>query len=145
MDDFFLTSELRTAERLAEAGGNVHYERFCDEILPCIKLNGAFQYNTFNCSKMCLDGKRSVEGGSWRIVEGSYSHHPKFGDYMDTRVFCHVSPEEQMRRIRERNGEAMAGMFSSRWIPMEEHYFKTFMTEHKSDFQWNTENKGEEE
>ena len=31
MDDFFLPVSLRTAERFAEPGGNVHYERFCEE------------------------------------------------------------------------------------------------------------------
>lgn len=33
MDDFFLPGALRTPERLAEPGGNVHYERFQDEVL----------------------------------------------------------------------------------------------------------------
>ena len=32
MDDFFLPMELRTAERLEEPGGNVHYERFSAEV-----------------------------------------------------------------------------------------------------------------
>ena len=31
MDDFFLPRELRTKERLSEAGGNVDYERFAEE------------------------------------------------------------------------------------------------------------------
>ena len=33
MDDFFLPPTLRTPERLGEPGGNVHYERFLDEVL----------------------------------------------------------------------------------------------------------------
>ena len=37
MDDFFLPAELRTAERLAQSGGNIHYERFCAEVLPNLK------------------------------------------------------------------------------------------------------------
>ena len=36
MDDFFLPFELRTAERLKEPGGNVHYERFIDEVVSKI-------------------------------------------------------------------------------------------------------------
>ncbi|MBQ7816856.1 MAG: uridine kinase, partial [Oscillospiraceae bacterium] len=31
MDDFFLPPEMKTAERLAEVGGNVDYERFGKE------------------------------------------------------------------------------------------------------------------
>ena len=33
MDDYFLPAELRTAERFAEPGGNVHRERVEEEIL----------------------------------------------------------------------------------------------------------------
>ena len=36
MDDFFLPPVLRTPERLAEVGGNVHHERFTEQVLPYI-------------------------------------------------------------------------------------------------------------
>ena len=75
---------------------------------------------------MELDGEREIPQGAWRIVEGSYSHHPKFGSYADLRVFCTVSPEEQMRRILLRNGERWAERFKNEWIPMEEKYFDAF-------------------
>ena len=126
MDDFFLPLSLRSTQRLAECGGNIHYERFCDEILPNISSVEAFSYGVFDCSKMELDGEREIPQGAWRIVEGSYSHHPKFGSYADLRVFCTVSPEEQMRRILLRNGERWAERFKNEWIPMEEKYFDAF-------------------
>ena len=142
MDDFFLPPELRTSERLAVPGGNVHYERFTEQVMPHLGHNGAFDYPVFNCAKMQLDGVREVIAGKWRIVEGSYSHHPKLGNYMDIRVFCTVSPEEQMRRILHRNGERMAKMFSERWIPMEETYFQAFDIAKQPDILIQTESKG---
>ena len=54
MDDFFLPPSLRTAERLAEPGGNVHYERFAETIISHLKNNESFTYPVFNCSKMQL-------------------------------------------------------------------------------------------
>ena len=36
-DDFFLPFSLRTKERYAEPGGNIHYERFILEVLPHLK------------------------------------------------------------------------------------------------------------
>ena len=126
MDDFFLLPSLRSAERLEECGGNVHYERFCEEILPEVAAADAFSYRAFDCSVMELGGERRIQSGEWRIVEGSYSHHPKFGDYADLRVFCTVSPDEQMRRILLRNGERWAERFKNEWIPMEEKYFAAF-------------------
>ncbi len=126
MDDFFLPPSLRTPERLAEAGGNIHYERFIDEVLPNLKEKSAFSYGVFDCGIMEISGKREIGESKWRIVEGSYSHHPKFGSYADLCVFCSVSPEEQMSRILIRNGERMAETFRDRWIPMEEKYFEAF-------------------
>ena len=133
MDDFFLPPELRTRERLEEAGGNIHYERFCEEVIPFVGKNESFSYGVFDCSQMALNGKRAIPASEWRIVEGSYSHHPKFGDYADFKVFCTVSGEEQMLRILKRNGERMAELFRTRWIPMEETYFSAFKISDGSD------------
>jgi len=133
MDDFFLPAELRTAERLAQSGGNIHYERFCSEVLPYLKKNESFSYRRFDCGIMDYAGSRLVQSSTWRIVEGSYSCHPAFGDYMDCRVFCDISPEEQKERIIKRNGPEMAELFFTRWIPMEEHYFKTEQIKEQAD------------
>ena len=122
MDDFFLPPELRTEARYAEPGGNVHYERFMEEVLPRLRDGKPFSYRRFDCSTMAYGDFAEIGGGKWRIVEGAYSLHPKFGDYADLKVFCDIEPAEQLRRIRSRNGERGARMFQSRWIPLEELY-----------------------
>lgn len=123
MDDFFLPPELRTMERFAEAGGNVHFERFFDEVLPKLKRNEPFSYRCFDCDIMTYGEYRKIGRSDWRIVEGAYCCHPAFGEYMDLRVFCDVLPDEQIRRIIARNGLEMANVYFSKWIPMEEYYF----------------------
>lgn len=125
-DDFFLPPELRSPERLAEVGGNIDHERFCSEVLPNVNKKEGFSYGVFDCGVMRISQHREVAAAKWRIVEGSYSHHPKFGAYADLKVFCTVSPEEQMKRILARNGERMAERFKNEWIPMEERYFDVF-------------------
>lgn len=130
MDDFFLPPTLRTPERLAEAGGNVHYERFIEEVVTPLtqRKEKTFSYRIFDCSQMDYDGEQqiSLSSAPYLIVEGSYSHHPKFGDYAHITAFCHIEAETQRERILLRNGEEMAKMFETRWIPMEEAYFKAF-------------------
>ena len=133
MDDFFLPPELRCEERFEEPGGNVHYERFIEEVLPNVTGTEAFAYRIFDCGIMDYNGEQKIGESKWRIVEGSYSHHPKFGAYADIRVFLDVEPEEQMRRILTRNGENMAKMFKERWIPLEEKYFKTSFFQQNND------------
>lgn len=133
MDDFFLPKELRTKERYNEIGGNVHYERFLDEVIPFISSPQGFAYRRFDCSKMDFGGECVIESKNFRIVEGSYSCHPKFGNYADITVFSDVSPDEQMKRICLRNGSETAEIFRDKWIPLEEKYFEEYSVSRKAD------------
>lgn len=131
MDDFFLPKELRTPERLASTGGNVHYERFIRQVLPCIAKNEEFEYDIFSCQTMDFSGKRKICSRKCRIVEGSYSCHPEFGSYADITVFSDIDSDEQIKRIIKRNGDKAAKLFAEKWIPMEEQYFKEFAINRK--------------
>ncbi len=131
-DDFFLPMELRTAERLREPGGNVHYERMIEEVLPRLKKPEAFTYGRFDCSRMGIAGERCVAAGQVRIVEGAYSCHPKLGNYMNLRVFGDVDSGEQLARIKTRDGESALQSYRERWIPMEEKYLEAFHIREKA-------------
>ena len=133
MDDFFLRPEQRTPERFAEAGGNFDRERFFNEVISSLGKNEPFSYQRFDCATMTLGDMVEVPFTPLLIVEGSYSHHPFFDGYYDLRVFLHISPAEQRKRILERNKE-YSDMFFNRWIPLEERYFKTFSIKKQADF-----------
>ena len=120
MDHFFLPPALRTPERLAEIGGNIHHERFLEQVVP--HFHRAFQYPIFDCRKMEYHGQRDIPPSKWHVVEGSYSHHPALGEYMGLKVFLDISPEEQLTRLEKRNPKLM-DQFINQWIPMEEKYF----------------------
>ena len=133
MDDFFLPQQLRTARRMEEPGGNVHYERFEKEVLPGLKSAAAFEYRRFECSRMELGETVQVPEGKLRIVEGAYSCHPRFGNYMNLRLFGDITASEQRSRIKERNGEEALAVFRKKWIPMEERYFTAFQIREHAD------------
>lgn len=130
MDDFFLPPALRTAERLTEVGGGVHYERFTEEILPNLKSSLPFSYRAYQCST----GEHrtvSVKSGAYFIVEGSYSHHPNFENYADLRVFLNIDENEQLKRLRHRNPQKLLD-FTEKWIPAEEAYFESLQIKEKA-------------
>ncbi len=133
MDDFFLPVELRTPERLAEPGGNVHRERFEAEVLHGLVSGDVFRYRRFDCSVM--DYGEAVSAGDKRliIIEGAYSLHPSFGNYYDLAVFFDIDPKEQKNRIFRRNGPGKLVAFTQRWIPMEERYISAFDIENCCD------------
>lgn len=126
MDDFFLPIELRTEKRLNEPGGNVHYERFKEEVISKLNNDNSFEYKKFDCSIMDYNGTASINKSKLLIIEGAYSLHPLFKKYYDISAFFEISEKQQMDRILKRNGEKMAGIFKSKWIPMENQYIEHF-------------------
>jgi uridine kinase len=132
MDDFFLRMEQRTEERMREVGGNVDYERFRLEVLDHIGDLGGLTYQLFSCSRMALDAYVTVLWKRINIIEGAYSQHPYFGDIYDLRFYYGIDPEEQIARIRKRNGEEKLVRFINEWIPKENAYLETFHIREKS-------------
>jgi len=124
MDDFFLTSEQRTRERLEEAGGNVDYERFRREVLDNLKKGEGFSYRKYNCSTGDFEKPVKVNKKRLNIVEGCYSMHPHLAEEYDLKIFLGIDSGRQIARILERNGPEMLKRFIREWIPLENKYFK---------------------
>lgn len=132
MDDFFLPNELRTPERLSEAGGNLHRERFIAEVADNLRRPEGFAYRVFDCSTRDYKAEPRVIPPSRLIIcEGAYALHPAFGKYYDLAIFSTIDTAEQERRILARNGAAMLERFRALWIPMEERYFDAFAIKDK--------------
>ena len=123
MDDFFLRLEQRTPERFAEVGGNVDYERFQEEVLLPLKARKPFSYRPFDCSTFTLAAPVAVTPKKLNIVEGTYSHHPYFGNPYDLKILLTVDEETQRKRILERPA-FLHKRFFEEWIPMENRYFE---------------------
>ncbi|MBE6090531.1 MAG: uridine kinase [Clostridium beijerinckii] len=140
MDDFFLPPRMKTKERLAEPGGNVHYERFEEEILKPLKNNEPAVYRKYLCNKGELSQPIKVEPKNLTIVEGSYSLHPTLRDYYDYKIFITIDSKVQHDRILKRNGEEKLQDFINKWIPLEEHYFTELDIENKCDIIFDTTN-----
>lgn len=139
MDHFFLRPEQRTAARLAEPGGNVDRERFREEVLLPLSTGEEISYRPYNCHRQELDAPIRLKPGPLAVVEGAYSCHPALWDFYDLRVFLTVSPDEQLRRLRSRNGPDGAAAFQNRWIPLEEKYFAAFRIQERCRFCFETD------
>ena len=135
MDDFFLPRELRTAERLNEPGGNIHYERFCSEVVNGLKHQKPLDYRVFDCAIMDYGNRIHAEHKPVTIIEGAYSLHPFFESVYDIKVFCDIDEKAQKKdRIIRRNGIEEYSNFRDRWIPLEENYFHKMNITEKCDF-----------
>ena len=147
MDDFYLPADLRTKERLTEAGGNIHYERFSAQVLPSLltlqqdsPLIKDASYQVFDCHRMDYqDFRPAITDLPLTIVEGSYCLRPEFREAYDLKVFLTVSETEQKERLLARNGKEAYQSFESRWIPMELQYFETFQIAGNCDLTFHTD------
>lgn len=128
MDDFFLPFDMRTAERLSQPGGNVHYERFASEVLDRFEHGKPVCWNRFSCSDGTLM-PRELPASDVVIIEGSYSHHPYLREKLiqlnALLVYIHIEEDEQLRRIAKRDPELLS-VFQTRWIPLEKKYFEAY-------------------
>ncbi len=133
-DHFFLPQEMRTAERLLEPGGNVHYERMKEEVSNHLSDELGFSYHIFDCSRGDYFGENRLKTNRLTVVEGVYSMHPKVDiDYQIT-VFIETDLNTRMRRIEKRDGIEMAKRFKEEWIPMEDKYFEHYDIKSRCDF-----------
>ena len=124
MDDFFLPFDRKTPQRLAQPGGNVDHERFAAEILAH-RPGSAFTYRPFQCHTGTLGDGIAVSPQPLWIVEGSYSLHSALVGAYDLKVMLRVTPQEQSRRILQREGPQMHQRFLREWIPLENAYFQS--------------------
>lgn len=126
MDDFFLTPNMRTRARLAEAGGNVDRERFLAEVLTPLSRGEEIAYRRYDCSTGEIMPPESKAPTRLTVTEGAYSMHPELASFYNLSVFLEITPELQRARILKRNSPEMAERHFSVWIPMEERYFDAF-------------------
>lgn len=136
MDDFFLPQELRTEKRYATPGGNVHYERFLEEIGPCLtkKQPCNIEYRRFDCKNMQYTEPILLPFKPLTIVEGSYSLHEKLRSLYDIKVLLTIEPATQNQRLLAREGIEGFSVFKSKWIPLEELYFRDAKLKDLCDF-----------
>ena len=133
IDHFFLRPEQRTNKRQAMLGGNIDFERFCEEVLEKLKIGKAFSYQPFNCKIQDFDDPIMLSAKKLTVIEGSYSHLPTLAKHYDLKVFLSVPTDVQLERILERNGEVMLEKFKNMWIPMEKQYAEAFRIRDNSD------------
>ena len=123
MDDYFLQPQQRTAERLAQPGGNVDFERFLSDALAPLSEGRPYLAQRYDCRTQTLLAGETRAPRAITIVEGSYSLHPALAERYTLRVLLQTDAQTQHTRILRRNGPQMLERFSSLWIPLENAYF----------------------
>ena len=131
-DDFYLPPSRRVTGWEKIPCANMDIQRLRDEVVAPARAGQAFSCQAYSCREGAYLPPRPLGPAPLVIVEGSYSHHPSLAPYYDIRIFVTCPPDEQARRLREREGERYSN-FVERWIPLEEGYFAEFGIEDKAE------------
>ena len=124
MDDFFLRPDQRTAERLAQPGGNVDYERFDREVLSPLCRGETVRYRPWQCRAADFGPEITLEPSPLTVVEGSYALRPDLRDRYHLRIWVDAPWEVRLSRLAQRGGPGCLNRFQTQWIPMEDRYFQ---------------------
>ncbi|MFD2131857.1 uridine kinase [Pseudogracilibacillus auburnensis] len=123
MDDFFLPKQLKSASRLREIGGNVHYERFKEEVLDPLQRGLSVRYRPYCCVKDILLDEVHVQPKQLNVIEGVYAMHPVLQQEYDYTIFVTVDANIQLKRLMKRESKKKVRKYLDEWIPLEEQYF----------------------
>lgn len=126
MDDFYLPPERKTAQRLAEPGGNVDAERFFTEVLSPLSRGETVRYRPYRCQSGTLGPELVVPPTPLAVVEGVYSLRPDLEPYYHVKCFLEVPWSTRRARLLNRNGAEGLERFEKLWIPLEDAYFRAF-------------------
>lgn len=131
-DDYYLPLAQRAPGWEHTPCANMDLARLRSEALEPLRAGYTAQYRAYCCGAGAYKAGGPLVPQPLVIVEGSYSCHPSLAKLYDLRVFVTCTPEEQARRLREREGERYA-VFAARWIPLEEAYFAKYSIEQMAD------------
>lgn len=133
MDDFYLPPEQKTAQRLAQPGGNVDAERFFLEVLSPLSQGKTVHYRPYRCHSGTLGDEIVVSPASLAVVEGVYSLRPDLRSYYHIKCFLDAPWSTRRARLLNRNGAEGLDRFEKLWIPLEDAYFRAFPIRQKCD------------
>ena len=131
-DDFYLPPADRVPGWEQTPCANMDLARLRDEVLAPARAGKPVLYRAYSCREGAYLPVQQLAAQPLVILEGSYSHHPSLAPYYDIKVFVTCSAEEQMRRLRAREGKRYLN-FVQRWIPLEEEYFTDYAIERNAE------------
>ena len=130
-DDYYLPFARRPENWEQTPGANMDFARLRAEVLDPLRAGQPGVCRPYDCHAGCFGEETPLPAGPLVVLEGSYSHHPALGGY-ELTVFVTCSEPCREARLRVREGVHFP-MFQSRWIPLEEGYFRACSIEEKAD------------
>ena len=131
-DDFYLPFSRRQEGWEHLPAANMDLDRIRTQLLEPARRGETILYRPYRCMDDRRLPEKRLPPRRLTVLEGSYAHHPALAGLYDGRVFLTCAPETQIARLRAREGAGLRA-FQTRWIPLEEAFFRQFSIEEKAE------------
>ena len=119
---------------MSQIGGNIHKERFLEEVLQPLVNNERVSYRPYECKFGTFSDEISFVPGKLIVIEGTYSCMSEFSDYYDLKIFVDVSDDVRKKRLKRRCKNDEYESFTNIWIPREDAYFDKYNVMSRCDY-----------
>jgi len=124
MDDYLMKPVVNTFDPYSIYASNINFTRLREEVLhpfhqEIVSVHQLLDLNTHQLSDSIETKYKPIT-----VIEGAYSMHPYLEKEYHLKIFMKTSYLEQIRRIYRRNGIKRLVKFITKWIPMENTYFR---------------------
>lgn len=135
IDDFYRPPQLRTPLQSTKIiNPNFDWDRFRTLVLEAVKNDAGIRYQLYDFAAGTLSGEIiHVPPDATIIVEGVWSLQQAFIDFYDYRIWLEAPAATRLERGVLREGEEMRQVWEQEWIPIDEHYQKTYKPQLKAD------------
>lgn len=126
MDDYVIPHAQKTAERLANPGGNADAQRLLAEVIRPWMAGEAAVVRPYLCHEDRFGDAQPLPDSRILILEGTYCSLPDIAAHAAMRLFLTVDADTQQQRLLGRVGPERLVAFNERWIPLENAYFAAY-------------------
>lgn len=126
VDEFYRPASERTSGLIegAVVSPDFDWDRFEGQVIDPILRGFSVKYERFDWRRDVMHEWVDVPQGNWIIIVGIYALQSRFFSYYDYTIWCELSREERIKRMTEREGDAVARQWQEKWLPREERYYE---------------------
>lgn len=124
-DEFYLPKADRSTGVLEShvVSPDFDWDRFENQVIKPIRRNLLVKYERYDWRADQWDSWIEIPATHWIIIVGVYALQSRFFSAYDYTIWMDVPREERIKRMIEREGEAVANEWLEKWSPREENYW----------------------
>ena len=108
------------------------WDRFENQVIKPVQKNLLVKYERWDWKADRWADWIEIPAENWLIIVGVYSLQSRFFPAYDYTIWMDVPKVERIKRMTQREGQAVAQVWQKKWLPREEHYLAIEQPENRA-------------